>query len=178
VNAEQIEKLKSKRGQCVLDIGAGEHIHEGAIGMDKRKLPHIDVVHDIEVTPWPFPAETFNTIIASHIIEHLKPWTTLDVMNEAWRVLKPTGRIMIAAPYGTNFYYVQDPTHINPINEAWPSYFDPEDPSGLWSIYKTSPWKIELNTWHSDGTIEIVLAKRPMKNGANSNGNGKRNGKK
>jgi ubiquinone/menaquinone biosynthesis C-methylase UbiE len=119
-------------------------------------------------------AETFNTVIASHILEHIEPWLMIEVMDEVWRVLKPGGRIMIAAPYGTNAFFIQDPTHCNALNEITWTYFDPEHPSNLYSIYNPKPWRIEFSSWHSDGTLECVMVKRTVK----ENGNGKRNGKK
>lgn len=162
----RISQLRQKYGQLWLDIGAGDNPQPNCVSMDKRALAHIDVVHEIEDTPWPFPAETFSKIIASHVIEHLKPWLMLNVMNEAWRVMKPDGEFLISMPYAGSFGFWQDPTHTKAWNEATPAYFDPEyknqhlQGGGLYAVYNPSPWRVVLNTWHSDGNTEVVLAKR------------------
>src|SRR3990172_723772 len=150
-----------KKVQLWLDVGCGNNKQSNCIGMDKRKLDGVDIVHDCEEFPWPFASETFTRIIMSHLIEHLKPWLAIDVMDEAWRVMKPQGQLMLSMPYAGSFGHWQDPTHIKPWNEATATYFDPDH--DLYQIYKPKPWKIEANVWRSDGNIEIVLSKRILK---------------
>lgn len=155
-----LRKLISKKSQLYLDAGCGGNKQRGCIGMDKRKLPGVDVVHDIEELPWPFPSNTFDRIIMSHVMEHIKPWIVMDLMNDIWRVMKPEGQIFLVMPYAGSFGHYMDPTHIKPWNEATPQYFDPE--FDLYRIYNPKPWKIDINAWHSDGNIEIVMSKRRM----------------
>ena len=164
-----LDQLRVKYGQLWLDVGAGDDPQPKCVAMDRRNIPGIDVVHDIEDFPWPFPDDTFDKIIASHIIEHIDPSKSIDVMNEAWRVMAVGGEILIAMPYPGSFGHWQDPTHIRPWNEATPSYFDPEDPRGnlldnkyknLYEIYRPKPWKITYRAWKNDGNLEIVMMKR------------------
>src|SRR5262245_7002293 len=105
-----LEKLLDKKSLRYLDLACGDNLQQGCIGLDKRRLPGVHIVHDIEKLPWPIPAETFNGVIASHIVEHIKPWLIVDVMNEAWRVVKPKGTLMIVTPYAGTFHFWQDPT--------------------------------------------------------------------
>jgi len=121
-------------------------------------VPGVDIVHDIEIFPWPLEDESCALIAMSHLVEHIKPWLQLDLMNECWRVLEPNGVIMISTPYATSFGYNQDPTHCCPWNEATPDYFDPEKP--LYNIYKPKPWKIEHLSWVIIGNLELVMRKR------------------
>ena len=141
-----------------LDVACGSNKTPNACGMDKRKLDGVDVVHDIEEVPWPFPDGEFTRLIMSHIVEHLKPWLMVDVMNEAWRVLEPGGQLLIATPYAGSYGFYQDPTHVKGWNEATPTYFDPDKP--MYAIYEPKPWKILLNVWRNDGNLEIVMEKR------------------
>ncbi len=160
-NRPDIKKLLAKHKRHYLDLGCGEVKQDQAIGMDRRNVPGVDVVHDIEDLPWPFPDGVFDGIVASHIVEHLKPWLVFDVINEAWRVMKPEGKLMIATPYAGTTGFYQDPSHVHGWVEQTPLYFDPEHSSDLWTIYKPKPWRIDILTWHHDGNLEIVLKKRP-----------------
>lgn len=126
--------------------------------MDRRALKGVDVVHDVEVLPWPFKGSTFTRIYMSHVMEHLKPWLVIDIMNEMHRVMQPGGVLMMSMPYPNSHGHWQDPTHIKPWNETTPRYFDPD--CELYQIYKPSPWKIEGCAWRSDGNIEIALRRR------------------
>ena len=83
-------------------------------------------------------------------------------MDEAWRVLKVGGELLLSGPYAGSPGFYQDPSHINACNETTWEYFTPKGPltgGVLWGIYKSKPWKIKLNTWHQIGFFEVVLEK-------------------
>ena len=84
----------------------------------------------------------------------------MSFMNEVWRILQKGGRFAFVVPYAGSPGFFQDPTHINPISEATISYFDPLDRSGLWFIYRPSPWKIIESHFDTIGNLEVVLEKR------------------
>ena len=142
-----------------LDIGCGANKQKGFKGIDKRELPSVDFVHDIEVFPWPVEDNTVTIAVASHIFEHIKPWLSIDLMNEIWRVLVPSGKLLVSTPYPGSRGYWQDPTHCNGWNEATWQYFDPRYP--LYGIYQPKPWAIDKGfpVWQVNGNLEIVLEK-------------------
>lgn len=140
-----------------LDIGCGFNKNAGFIGMDKRKVEGVDIVHDAEVFPWPLDDESCAVVAASHLVEHIKPWLQIDFMNECWRVLEPGGILAIATPYATSFGYSQDPTHVAPWNEATPTYFIAGQP--LYGVYKPKPWAKERIYWDVKFNMEVVLRK-------------------
>jgi len=112
--SKKILSLIKKKSGYAIDVGCGSNKQTSGgnwIGMDRRKTPVVDIVHDAEVFPWPFPAKSCNKILMSHLIEHIKPWLMIDLMDECWRVLKLGGQLLIAVPYATSFGYYQDPTH-------------------------------------------------------------------
>lgn len=150
-------KKKTKATKPRFDVGCGGAKQPGFIGMDKRNCLGVDIVWDVEVVPYPIPQESFSVILASHLVEHLKPWLMIDIMNEWWRLLEVSGQLWLAMPYPGSFGFWQDPTHIKSWNEATPFYFDPKQ--FLYSIYKPKPWKIISNSWNANGNIEIVLEK-------------------
>ena len=84
----------------------------------------VDVVHDLNQIPWPFEDNTFDEIVAIHLVEHLD--SLLDFMNEAWRVLAPGGAVYIVTPEaGSNFDLTHsDPTHVRCFRRhTWINYF-------------------------------------------------------
>jgi SAM-dependent methyltransferase len=154
----------------VCDLGCGENKQNpNWFGVDCRKLKGVDLVQDLEKFPWRIKSETFNLVVANHLIEHINPAKGgfISFMNEVWRILKPEGEFMISAPYATSPGMYRDPTHINFINEETWCSFDNNDPfykGELYKIYKPLPWKIKINTWNDTGNIEVVLIKRPIEN--------------
>ena len=56
----------------VLDIGCGKNKLPGSIGLDLKPLEGVDVVHDLNCYPYPFPEDTFDFIRLSHVVEHLE----------------------------------------------------------------------------------------------------------
>ena len=149
-------ELEECRG-ILLDIGCGDNKQQGFVGMDKRKLPSVDIVHDLEVFPYPLDDGSCLTVKGSHIYEHIKPWLSIDFMNELWRILKVDGQLLLSMPYGWSYGYIQDPTHCNPANEATFTYFEKGKP--LYEIYKPKPWKIEFYAYQQTGNLEVVLRK-------------------
>ncbi|MBI4546853.1 MAG: hypothetical protein HY707_02655 [Ignavibacteriae bacterium] len=85
----------------ILDIGCGPHTKkEGSIGLDKRPASHIDVVHDLNNYPYPFPDNEFVWVEMSHIIEHVdKP---LNLMNEVHRIARNGATVRIITPHYTS----------------------------------------------------------------------------
>lgn len=145
-----------------LDIGCGANKQPGFVGIDIRAEKGVDIVHNLEETPWPLPDKSVSLAVASHVLEHINPhnFVFVNVMNEIWRILKPGGRFVFVVPYAGSAGFWQDPTHCNGITEATLSYFDPLDKSGLYHIYKPMPWKIVESYWQINGNLEVVLEKR------------------
>lgn len=159
-----LDKLIKDNQTIRLDIGCGENKQKDFIGMDARDLEGVDIVHDLEVFPYPIPDESCGTILGSHIIEHILPRMTIPLFNELWRIMKVGGQLILSTPYPGSTGYWQDPTHCNGFNEATPQYFDPAWP--LWNIYKPLPWKIEAGfpQWDCNGTLQVIFEKRPIEN--------------
>jgi len=159
------KKLTAKLKQKIrLDVGCGFSKQPGFVGMDKRKVSGVDVVHDAEKFPWPFDPESCALIMASHLIEHIKPWLQIDFFDECWRILEPGGLLAIATPYATSFGFYQDPTHCSPWNEATVQYFCAG--TLLYEVYRPKPWQIESQTdgrlhffWNPKTSLEVVFKK-------------------
>ncbi len=85
------------QGEKALHIGPGKKALPGAVTIDVLDLPGVDIVHDLDVLPWPFPDNEFDLIFAHSVFEHLD--NQLAIMKEMKRILKPKGRMVIAVPY-------------------------------------------------------------------------------
>lgn len=166
---DNIKKLLKDKSGIRLDIGCGASKNAGFVGIDMLDLPGVDIVWDLEETPWPLPDECVLTATASHVLEHINPHkgVFINVMDEIWRVMKPYGQFAFVVPHAESAGFAQDPTHCNMINETTMHYFDP-DPEGasmgpqLYNFYRPKPWKIIKQFFDYTGNLEVLLEKRPM----------------
>jgi SAM-dependent methyltransferase len=92
-----------------LDVGCGRKKVNGAIGLDRFPVEGVDVVHDLEVFPYPFENNSFDEIYASHIIEHVESVSLF--MDELHRIAKPGAKLYIKTPHYSYSNSWRDPTH-------------------------------------------------------------------
>jgi len=165
------EELIRQKSGFRLDIGCGDNVQPGFVGMDLQPFPGVGIVWDWLQIPWtPIESESVIQAIATHVVEHIPRlshidgktrWMFIEFMNEVWRVLKPDAQFAIIAPYCYSDGYLQDPTHVNPIHEKLWLYFDPEAHGGVfWEFYKPKPWKLEWISYDPAANMELLLTKR------------------
>lgn len=94
-----------------LHLGCGIERLEGAVNHDlERHSPHVDVTHDLDVTPWPWGDGEFASIVALDVVEHLR----VDVsvwLDQCWRILRPGGLLYVRVPSHRHDNAFIDPTH-------------------------------------------------------------------
>ncbi len=93
-----------------LNLGCGTDIRPGWVNLDSASLPGVDVVHDINQTPLPFPDESFDEILCYDILEHVD---VVPVLRECHRILVRGGQLSIEVPHFTSNNNFVDPTHRN-----------------------------------------------------------------
>ena len=93
----------------VLDVGCGPNKTSGAIGLDHHPGSQADVLADFGETAFPFADNSFDHVICSHVIEHMRH--PVGLMEEIWRVLKVGGTVEIKTPHYTHWTSWGDPTH-------------------------------------------------------------------
>ena len=96
-------------GKRVLHIGCGDDKLQGATGIDLLKLPAVDIVYDLDKTPWPFEEKSFDIVYAHSVVEHVTD--IVAFMNEVWRILAPGGRFIVSVPYFRSTDSFTDITH-------------------------------------------------------------------
>jgi SAM-dependent methyltransferase len=104
--------LRERRRQgrpAVFDLGCGAHKTAGAFGVDTVRLPGVDLVHDLQVRPYPLPDGCADEVILSHVLEHFAD--PLTVMEEVWRIAGPAAHVQIRTPHYSGRYAWKDPTH-------------------------------------------------------------------
>jgi SAM-dependent methyltransferase len=142
-----------------VSLAASSHVfeHISPLPVDPRLSGLIDLLLDKKIIK--------QADKEKYIGEHNPGPIFMRMMDEIWRIMKPGGELLVAVPYATSSGFHQDPSHINMINEVTWDYFDPMGPFSngmLWAIYAPKPWRIKVNTWHTDGNMEVVLVKRTI----------------
>ena len=93
----------------VLDLGCGTHKTQGALGLDSRPFPGVDIIADLE-KPLPLDSDSFDTVFANQVIEHVVNLPGL--VHEVHRILKPGGQFLAHVPYFRSGWAYCDPTHV------------------------------------------------------------------
>lgn len=106
-----------------INLGAGNDIRLGYINHDIAHLKNIDVVHDLNVYPWPWATESCDEIIMKDVLEHLDNF--VRALEEVHRILKRDGKIYISVPYWNSANAYIDPTHKRGFHEHTFRFFDP-----------------------------------------------------
>ena len=78
-----------------VEIGGGNRARgEGYLNVDL--VPGADVKHDLNVTPWPFDAESVSDLYTSHCIEHVNCY--IAFLREVARICKVGAHVEIRCP--------------------------------------------------------------------------------
>lgn len=93
----------------VLDIGCGSQKWPGATGLDIAADTDADVVHDLDVYPYPLPDDAFDHVLMQDVIEHVE--APIRVMEELHRVCRAGARIQLRTPHFSSLLAYSDPTH-------------------------------------------------------------------
>ncbi|MBX9774634.1 MAG: hypothetical protein K2Y71_09485 [Xanthobacteraceae bacterium] len=102
-----------------LNLGCGNHKVDGWLNVDKVPACNPDQIVDLEALPWPWPADSVDEIVLSHVLEHLGAANDvyLGIFKELYRVSRNGMRITIIVPHPRHDHFLNDPTHVRPITE-------------------------------------------------------------
>lgn len=117
----------------ILDVGCGLNKRPHSVGLDRNRDTAADVIGDIDRGTLPFRDSLFDEVWLVHVIEHVE--NVVKTIEEAHRVAKPGGRIILETPHYTDFSSFCDPTHRWHLNTFSFRYFTEE---GGFSYYSRS----------------------------------------
>ena len=58
-------------GRIVLDLGAGVKKYPGSIAVDSNPVTNPEVLHDLNVIPYPFESSSVDEVRLDNVLEHL-----------------------------------------------------------------------------------------------------------
>jgi predicted SAM-dependent methyltransferase len=93
----------------ILNLGSNRNRIPNAIGVDTIAQEGVDVVHDLNVFPYPFDDNSVKIVHAYHVIEHLS--NPLKAIEEIHRILEPDGLLYLRVPHFSSLYAWGDITH-------------------------------------------------------------------
>lgn len=114
-------------------LGCGSHrakkLHEPGntewkqlVTLDYNEDHDPDVVHDLEIFPYPFKHDAFDEIHAYEVLEHTGNQGDyrffFKQFEELYRILKPGGKLYASVPRWDSVWAWGDPSHKRILNEG------------------------------------------------------------
>jgi SAM-dependent methyltransferase len=105
------EAFKGYIGETNLNLGCGEDYIEGWENVDFSQKSKADFNFDFRGSPWMMEDDKYDTVLASHVLEHFTQDELFPIMFEIGRVLKPGGNLIGVVPYGMSACHYANPFH-------------------------------------------------------------------
>ena len=93
-----VKKYLSKNTERKLQIGSGRNPLVGWLNTGISLRESKDGIYMDAGKPFPLPDNSFDYVYSEHLIEHLTYLQALNMLEESYRVLKPSGVVRIATP--------------------------------------------------------------------------------
>lgn len=104
-----------------IEFGCGNAKTAGAIGLDINPRSQADIIHDLDIFPYPLADNSADHIICRDVLEHVENF--INTMEEIWRIAKPGCLIDISGPFMSSINYFSDPTHKRAFTSRSFDYF-------------------------------------------------------
>jgi predicted SAM-dependent methyltransferase len=133
----------------ILDLGCGLNKQPEAIGVDNVLLEGVDIVHDLNIFPYPFKSNSMDEIYLNDVLEHLDD--IIKVMGECHRILKSGGILHVRVVHWSHRYSYSDPQHKHYFSEIIWEFF-----TGKRRVYYT-------NFFFKDLRLEYIFDNKAKK---------------
>jgi SAM-dependent methyltransferase len=112
-----------------LNLGSGDFYKPGYVNVDVV-AGKADVIHDLNVFPYPFGESEFDVVEADHSLEHLND--AFGSMREIHRITKDGGTVRIRVPHFSRGFSHAD--HKSSFDFTFPYYFRPDFKGGYQGV--------------------------------------------
>lgn len=127
-----------KKDKIILNLGSGKTRIPGVTNLDVVRIPGFtDIVHDLDVTPYPFESTSVDEVHMYHLLEHLE--NPIKKIEEIYRILKPGGVLHLRVPHFSSMGAFTDITHHRPFGYY---SFDCFEEDSYHHFYSTARFKI------------------------------------
>lgn len=92
-----------------LNLGCGKKHFADHINLDVVQAVNPDIVHDLNIYPYPFADSRFDEIVVYDVIEHIGDVPSF--MREIWRLGRSGAKVIITTPHFSAANSYTDPTH-------------------------------------------------------------------
>jgi SAM-dependent methyltransferase len=157
INAMPENHLMQKQ-TLILDLGCGNKKRPGTVGVDFNDRTAADVIHDLNVFPYPFEDASVDHVYLDNTLEHLDD--VLRVMEEVHRIVKPGGTVKVIVPYFRSLWAFIDPTHRHFFTVSSFAFYDPDHVICQRYDYTLARFKTEKIVFNE--TLQSSLFKRLM----------------
>ena len=127
----KLDQIPELLQRDVLNLGCGRKHLPGAVNLDITTATNPDIVHDLNIRPWPFPDNHFREIHAYDVVEHLND--IIGTMEEVHRICRAEAMVRITVPHFSCCNAFTDPTHRHLFTSASFDYFTDESELGFYS---------------------------------------------
>jgi SAM-dependent methyltransferase len=125
-----------------LDVGCGNNKIPGAIGIDVVPGTQADIVHDLNLTPWPLDSDRFDVVRLWSVLEHLRD--VVAVVGEVYRVSRAGATVIIGVPHFSSVNAYSDPTHAHLFSASFMDYFiEGSELSRAYGFYSKARFRLD-----------------------------------
>lgn len=130
---------------------------KGLVTLDINDDHEPDVIHDLEIFPYPFRDNAFDEIHAYEVLEHTGAQGDyrffFNQFNEIYRILEPNGKLYCSVPAWNSMWAWGDPSHRRVIPHSTLVFLDQDE-------YKAQVGKTAMSDfrflYHGDFKTEFV----------------------
>jgi SAM-dependent methyltransferase len=143
----------------ILHLGAGEKYDPLCVNLDLVASTKPDIVHNLDVFPWPLPEDHFEEVRAYDVLEHLD--NLIRVMEEIHRVCRANAMVKITLPHFSSANAYTDITHRHYFSARSFNYFTGDNEFGFYTDKKYRKLSAEIIFYPSlSNKLVHRLAKR------------------
>lgn len=121
--------------------------------LDINETHNPDVVHDLNIVPWPFLDDTFDEVHAYEVLEHIGQQgdykSFFATFSEIYRILKPEGHLLATVPAWNSIWAFGDPGHTRVINEGSLAFLNQD-------LYGKPPMSDYRDLWKGNLVVETA----------------------